>query len=300
MIGQGLQQLLTSPMAGGQQQQFPDPTDIVGQVMGQFEEWLRKRGTGVIPSGGRQGIQQPAQSPTPQSVQPPVGITPRESAGRLRTAAGEGAATFMQQAGETAAEPWKPKALDIGLMAATIALPIIAAMQPEGRGRRGLRKQQRMGDLFKTLGGFAGQGLQARMGSFEAGKEATFGAAKTRAEMSVDESHTSSEEKDKTDIDFGGEIYFPKPFNEEQRRIIEKIRSSNGVLVQGPPGTGKSHTIANLICHLLAMGKRILITAKTPRALKVLEGHVPAKMKNQIFLKMHKKESKREKMTFIV
>jgi len=99
------------------------------------------------------------------------------------------------------------------------------------------------------------------------------------AEMSVDESHTSSEEKDTTDMDFGGEIYIPKPFNEEQRHIIEKIRSSNGVLVQGPPGTGKSHTIANLICHLLATGKRILITAKTPRALKVLEGHVPEEIR---------------------
>ena len=99
------------------------------------------------------------------------------------------------------------------------------------------------------------------------------------AEISINDSHTPSEEKDTTDIDFGGEIYFPKPFNEEQRRIIEKIRSSNGVLVQGPPGTGKSHTIANLICHLLATGKRILITAKTPRALKVLEGHVPEEIR---------------------
>jgi very-short-patch-repair endonuclease len=99
------------------------------------------------------------------------------------------------------------------------------------------------------------------------------------AEMSGNENDTLPEEEDITDVDFSGEIYFPKPFNEEQRRIIEKIRSSSGVLVQGPPGTGKSHTIANLICHLLATGKRILITAKTPRALKVLEGHVPPEIR---------------------
>ncbi|ABA57432.1 Superfamily I DNA and RNA helicases and helicase subunits-like protein [Nitrosococcus oceani ATCC 19707] len=74
---------------------------------------------------------------------------------------------------------------------------------------------------------------------------------------------------------FNGEVYFPKPSNDEQRRIIDKLRSANGVLVQGPPGTGKSHTIANLICHLLATGQRTLITAKTPRALKVLEELVP-------------------------
>ena len=49
--------------------------------------------------------------------------------------------------------------------------------------------------------------------------------------------------------------------------------------MQGPPGTGKSHTIANLICHLLATGQRTLITAKTPRALQVLEGLVPSELR---------------------
>jgi len=79
--------------------------------------------------------------------------------------------------------------------------------------------------------------------------------------------------------EFDGEVFFPKPSNEEQRRIVDKIRVANGVLVQGPPGTGKSHTIANLICHLLATGQRTLITAKTPRALQVLEGLVPEELR---------------------
>ncbi len=78
---------------------------------------------------------------------------------------------------------------------------------------------------------------------------------------------------------FNGEVFFPKPSNDEQRRIVEKIQSVSGVLVQGPPGTGKSHTIANLICHLLATGQRTLITAKTPRALQVLEGLVPEELR---------------------
>ncbi|MGH9857614.1 MAG: AAA domain-containing protein, partial [Acidobacteriota bacterium] len=75
--------------------------------------------------------------------------------------------------------------------------------------------------------------------------------------------------------DFDQTIYFPMPSNEEQRQIIEKLRSTSGVLVQGPPGTGKSHTIANLICHLLANGQRVLVTAKTPRALQVLQDKLP-------------------------
>lgn len=71
------------------------------------------------------------------------------------------------------------------------------------------------------------------------------------------------------------DIYFPLPFNREQRKIIERMNVNPGVLVQGPPGTGKSHTIANLICHLLASGKRVLVTAKTPRALQVLHQKLP-------------------------
>ena len=189
-LGQGLHQLLQSPMAGGQQQQFPDPTNIVKQLMEQFAQYVQARSSPSKLTSGevreRAPLAMGGGAGTP-AIQAPVGTPPRERAGQLRTAAGEGAATFMEQAGEAAAEPWKPQALDIGLMAATIALPIIAAMQPEGRGRRGQRKQQRMSNLFKTLGGFAGQGLQARMGSFEAGKETEFGAAKEIADISLGE-----------------------------------------------------------------------------------------------------------------
>lgn len=78
---------------------------------------------------------------------------------------------------------------------------------------------------------------------------------------------------------FEGEVYFPKPYNEDQRNIVQKLRHADGVLVQGPPGTGKSHTIANLICHLLATGQRILVTAKTPRALQVLEKLIPEELR---------------------
>lgn len=74
-------------------------------------------------------------------------------------------------------------------------------------------------------------------------------------------------------------VYFPKPSNDEQRRIVDVLRASNGVLVQGPPGTGKSHTIANLICHLLATGQRTLVTAKTPRALQVLQQLIPEELR---------------------
>lgn len=71
------------------------------------------------------------------------------------------------------------------------------------------------------------------------------------------------------------ELYFPKPYNDEQVSIIEKLEASAGVVVQGPPGTGKTHTIANVICHYLANGKRVLVTSKGEPALAVLRAQIP-------------------------
>lgn len=75
-------------------------------------------------------------------------------------------------------------------------------------------------------------------------------------------------------------IYFPKKFNDEQIAIVQKSRKNDKILVQGPPGTGKSHTIANLICHLLANGKKVLVTAHTPQALDVLKKQLPEETQN--------------------
>jgi very-short-patch-repair endonuclease len=70
-------------------------------------------------------------------------------------------------------------------------------------------------------------------------------------------------------------ILFPLPTNNEQLEIVRRLCGRSGVLVQGPPGTGKSHTIVNLVSHLLASGQRVLVTSQTPRALKVLRDKIP-------------------------
>lgn len=66
------------------------------------------------------------------------------------------------------------------------------------------------------------------------------------------------------------EVLLSKPANREQLEIAKQLSRRNCVLVQGPPGTGKTHTIANLLGHLLSQGKRVLVTAHTPKALRVL------------------------------
>jgi len=77
-----------------------------------------------------------------------------------------------------------------------------------------------------------------------------------------------------------GRLYFPLPTNDEQRQIAERLNRRPYVLVKGPPGTGKSHTIANLICHLLSMGQRVLVTAHAPKALTVLRDLLPGDIRN--------------------
>ena len=91
---------------------------------------------------------------------------------------------------------------------------------------------------------------------------------------------SDSPEDPETNLDQGDRLYFPLPTNDEQRRIAERLRVRPYVLVKGPPGTGKSHTIANLICHLLASGERVLVTAHAPKALAVLKDLIPGEIRN--------------------
>jgi len=71
------------------------------------------------------------------------------------------------------------------------------------------------------------------------------------------------------------ELYFPMAYNDEQVQIIQMLEAHDGVVVQGPPGTGKTHTIANVICHYLALGKRVLVTSMKDPALTVLQEKLP-------------------------
>lgn len=71
------------------------------------------------------------------------------------------------------------------------------------------------------------------------------------------------------------DFFFPKPFNDEQIAIIKRLETADGMVVQGPPGTGKTHTIANIICHCLATGKRVLVTSKAAEPLVEVRNHIP-------------------------
>ena len=71
-----------------------------------------------------------------------------------------------------------------------------------------------------------------------------------------------------------GAVLLSKPANPEQIRIAQQLELHGGVLVQGPPGTGKTHTIGNLIGHLLAQGKSVLVTSQATKALRMVRHHI--------------------------
>ncbi len=88
-----------------------------------------------------------------------------------------------------------------------------------------------------------------------------------------DSVETGVEDTDLTDI------FFPKSFNDDQLEIIRRLSRSDGLVVQGPPGTGKTHTIANLICHAMATGQRVLVVSRGEAALAVLKEQLPKEVR---------------------
>jgi very-short-patch-repair endonuclease len=70
-------------------------------------------------------------------------------------------------------------------------------------------------------------------------------------------------------------LLMPLPTNPEQEEVARRLSQHRGVTVQGPPGTGKTHTIANLISHLVGHGKRVLVTSQKEQALAVLRDKIP-------------------------
>ncbi len=66
---------------------------------------------------------------------------------------------------------------------------------------------------------------------------------------------------------FHPELLLPQPSSPAQRQMALSMERNPLTVVFGPPGTGKTYTIANLLGHLLAQGKRVLVTAEKEEAL---------------------------------
>lgn len=98
----------------------------------------------------------------------------------------------------------------------------------------------------------------------------------------VDPDHRPTVEPESTEgavVTVDDELFLPLPVNDTQLKIIKAVDRKAQILVQGPPGTGKTHTAAALLSHLLARGKRVLVTAHTDRALREVRDKLPDAIK---------------------
>jgi very-short-patch-repair endonuclease len=73
-------------------------------------------------------------------------------------------------------------------------------------------------------------------------------------------------------------LLMPMATNDAQESIARRLAGHRSVAVQGPPGTGKTHTIRNLICHLVAQGRRVLVLAQKEDPLRVLRDGLPEQL----------------------
>ncbi len=70
-----------------------------------------------------------------------------------------------------------------------------------------------------------------------------------------------------------GELFFPFPYNKDQLGILAAV-NNRACIVEGPPGTGKSQTIANLLCHFAANGKKVLFLSQKAQEIKVVKDYL--------------------------
>lgn len=62
----------------------------------------------------------------------------------------------------------------------------------------------------------------------------------------------------------------PLALSDSQESVIEAIENNPLIAVYGPPGTGKSQTIVNLVSHLVASGKTVLVASRMDKAVDVV------------------------------
>lgn len=62
----------------------------------------------------------------------------------------------------------------------------------------------------------------------------------------------------------------PLSLSDSQENVIKSLENNTFVAVYGPPGTGKSQTIVNLVAHLIANGKTVLVASRMDKAVDVV------------------------------
>ncbi|MGY3450421.1 helicase [Bradyrhizobium sp. USDA 4353] len=77
-----------------------------------------------------------------------------------------------------------------------------------------------------------------------------------------------------------GDLFFPLPTNSDQMEIVRQLQRSNGVIVRGASGPDRRSAIANVVCHHLALGLRVLIVSRNDLTLSLLAEKLPGAVRD--------------------
>ncbi len=84
-----------------------------------------------------------------------------------------------------------------------------------------------------------------------------------------------------------GELF--TPFAADSTQLAAVVASARGCdfVLDGPPGTGKSQTIANMVAHNLALGRKVLFVAEKRTALEAVHRRLADKGLGDFCLELH-------------
>ena len=89
-------------------------------------------------------------------------------------------------------------------------------------------------------------------------------------------------------------IFTPLNCDSSQLVAVEASGKPQDFVLEGPPGTGKSETIANIICHNLAMGRKVLFVAEKMAALNVVYRRMEKIGLAHLCLELHSKKANKK------
>lgn len=82
-------------------------------------------------------------------------------------------------------------------------------------------------------------------------------------------------------------FYAPLNCDSSQMVAVEASSHNQDFVLEGPPGTGKSETIANIICHNLALGRKVLFVSEKMAALQVVYRRMEKVGLSHLCLELH-------------
>ncbi|WP_213877880.1 DUF4011 domain-containing protein [Pseudomonas sp. dw_358] len=83
------------------------------------------------------------------------------------------------------------------------------------------------------------------------------------------------------------DLFTPLAADSSQLSAVVASAGQHSFVLDGPPGTGKSQTIANMIAHNLALGRRVLFVAEKRAALDVVYRRLAEKGLGEFCLELH-------------